>query len=473
MLVLALSLTAALRVRAQPVAVPLPDIVLQNDSTDWGARINTADARLAGHPGIIEVDGGGMIDTQVVVSSGHILRFGPGTWRNSNTAETFLLRDNTALEGHGWDTIIQEPPGDAPLSYFIIRPYATHLDGAAQAANISVRNIQFSGAGISKKPNGSQSTVNTGLLNRGTYEHIWFNKTHGIGLGVGEANVHGNSITAYVTVRDCKFTNVGGGIPPDFPGGGGVSLAIVNGQHIVVTRNTFLDALGNTMLDIEPNSREDPITDVVVAGNVFLQDNSTGVYEPYTYGVVTHNEGGPFGPVAIRNNIFRGYPWHAPDGRWFANNAMIVAIYIDYGGAGPEHDVDIEDNDIKWTSQFPIIVDGASYRIRVVNNRAFMPSNNLVVTGHDNVVARNYVATVASQTPYCFGIEERNGDHNTFVNNVTTGAAFQNNKWIIDPNANPNCAGLKPVILVGPHSVSQGNVIISRPVFRLGAGMSH
>ena len=233
---------------AQLPSTSPPTIQLQDNGTDWGARINAADAQLGTNASVIEVDGGGQIATQIVISSNHTLRFGPGTWTNSNTGnETILLNDNTVLEGHGWDTVIQEPPGNNPLSYFIVRPHATHLDGAAQANNISVRNIQFSGVGIAKAPNGSQATVNTGLLNGGTYENLWFNTTHGIGLTVGETNVHGNAFAANVTVQGCTFTNVGGGIPPHFPGGGGVTLAIVNGDNILVQNNTFIDALGNAV----------------------------------------------------------------------------------------------------------------------------------------------------------------------------------------------------------------------------------
>src|SRR5438309_11383221 len=83
---------------AQLPPTPPPTILLVDDGTDWGARINAADSQLGTDAGVIEVDGGGQIATQIVISSGHTLRFGPGTWTNSNTGnETILLNDNTVL----------------------------------------------------------------------------------------------------------------------------------------------------------------------------------------------------------------------------------------------------------------------------------------------------------------------------------------------------------------------------------------
>src|SRR5207302_1830082 len=128
----------------------------------------------------------------------------------------------------------------------------------------------------------------------------WFNTTHGIGIDVGEINLHGNAFAANVTVQGCMFTNVGGGIPPNFPGGGGVSLAIVNGDHILIQNNTFVDALGNTVLDIEPNTAFDPVTNIDIENNTISQAGTTGVIEPYVYGIVTHDAGGPFGPIIIK-----------------------------------------------------------------------------------------------------------------------------------------------------------------------------
>jgi len=192
-LVLSLLVLASVPARMR-AAAPL-DIVLQNDGSDWGARINAADAQLGGNPGIIDVQGGGHIATQVVIGSNHTLRFGSGRWTNSNVNETFLLKDHTVLEGHGWDTVIQEPPGNNPSSYFVVKPYGTaRIDAAGQVRDITVSNIQISGVDIDKAPNGAQMTFNTGLLADGAFRHLWFNRTHAIGREIGEINTHGNVV---------------------------------------------------------------------------------------------------------------------------------------------------------------------------------------------------------------------------------------------------------------------------------------
>src|SRR5438132_2566515 len=271
-------------------------VSLTDVGTDWGARINAADVSLGATAGAICCYGGGNIASQIVLNSGgsslRTLRFGPNaTWASTVTGdtETILAHDNTLIEGNGWDSILQEPPGSGimpipgtpvllasttggtlatgtyyyqvtaldglnettpsaeasvavtgptgsvsvtwqgswltyvqgvvhykvyrgtssgaenvyylrpltsqttetymdtgatatagtppnvnlarysgPLSYELVRPYNTHLDGAAQVTNISVRNIQFLGM-PGKSPNGIESTVTTGLCNGSAY----------------------------------------------------------------------------------------------------------------------------------------------------------------------------------------------------------------------------------------------------------------------------------------------------------------
>jgi hypothetical protein len=82
-----------------------------------------------------------------------------------------------------------------------------------------------------------------------------------------------------------------------------------------------------------------------------------------------------------------------------------------------------------------------------------MPNNSLSVqlNSHHNTIERNVVATAASQGGYHFGILEMgSADYNFFLNNRTTGDRD-------DPSV--------PVVVVGPHSVSRGNMIIAPPPF--------
>src|SRR5205807_1857277 len=148
--------------------------------------------------------------------------------------------------------ILKECPEPNPGDFSATIMYAG--DGSLQKNDYTVRNIQISGVGVNRPGNGIVGTVLTGLVQGGLFQNIWFNKTHSIGLNIGESNVHSNAVCQDVRVIGCTFTNVGGATPPDYAGGGGVTLAIVNGNRITVDNCTFIDALGNAVIDLEPNT---------------------------------------------------------------------------------------------------------------------------------------------------------------------------------------------------------------------------
>jgi hypothetical protein len=445
----------------EPVASPGDcAIALWDNGTDWGVRINAADVALGGTVGVICCNGGGNIATQIVLNSGasslRTLRFGVGTWTNSvpqsgSGTETILPHDNVLIEGHGWDTILQEAPSSLALSYFLVRPFASHTDGAAQVNNVSMRNIQLSGVGIAKAPNGSQSTVNTGLLNGGTYQNIWFNKTHAIGLTIGESNVHNFATPCRnVVATQCKFTNVGGGTPPDYVGGGGVSLAVIDGDRITISNNTFIDAIGNTMLDLEPNSINDPITNITITGNSFSAELSTGNCLIYGYGIATHHgEGGPVGPITITNNVFRGTIGQdgGSAGQMFAGTFLYIPIYINYGGTNQiTSSIDVENNDIKYCLNYPFIIDHANGNT-IKNNTFYFTNADALIIGNNNVIQGNLVTGVDKQpAANNYGIvESGTSNFNSFIGNTVN----------------------KATVIVGANSTNTGEIIQARPTFTI------
>ncbi|PWT81205.1 MAG: hypothetical protein C5B44_04135, partial [Acidobacteria bacterium] len=75
---------------------------------DIGAKINAADQALGQRPGEIVVQGGGTIATQVVISSGHVLRVQAGTYAAKTAGVPILLKSGSSLIGSGWESIILE-----------------------------------------------------------------------------------------------------------------------------------------------------------------------------------------------------------------------------------------------------------------------------------------------------------------------------------------------------------------------------
>jgi len=544
----------------EPVASPGDDcaISLYDNGTDWGVRINAADVALGGTAGVICCNGGGNIASRIILNTGasslRTLRFGAGTWTNSNTAETILPHDNTLIEGHGWDTILQEPPGDQPLgpptitsisasstggtlatgtyyykrtsldgfgggestpsaevsvavtgptgsvtitypflngaindrfyrgtssggenvyfrqpngsttwtdtgaagtagtppsvntaklsqplSWFLMRP----LNAAGQRTNISMRNIQLLGM-PGKIPNASQATVNTGLLNGGTYQNIWFNKTTAIGITIGETN-NASNVCQDIVMRGCKMTNVGGGVPPDFPGGGGVSCAIVNGNRITIDGNTFIDALGNTIIDLEPNTANDPITNIWITNNYISQEGTTGTVESFCFAFVTHAVIGAYGPILFQGNTLRDSIVETPpgSGKWFPGSGL-NSILLNLDGVSGSGKITIDNNDLRGCYSNCLVIQALNDNT-ITNNHFFM-GGDITVVGTNNTISGNYVSAANDQGDGTINSTIRElagGDFNTLKNNQVNIAE----------------------VIVGTHSTVSGETIVSRPSY--------
>src|SRR2546425_9594991 len=109
-LVLLFVIAAVYGTAAGLTAQTRPRIVKANQfpGADVGAKVNAADRDLGGAAGEILVSGGGRIANQIVVSSNHTLRVGPGTYVSTTSAAPILLKPGAKLIGSGWDAIILE-----------------------------------------------------------------------------------------------------------------------------------------------------------------------------------------------------------------------------------------------------------------------------------------------------------------------------------------------------------------------------
>src|SRR5205807_1307424 len=142
--------------------------------------------------------------------------------------------------------------------------------------------------------------------------------------------------------------------------------------------------------DLEPNTPNDPITNITLTYNFISQEGSTGVVEPNVYGIVTHGTGGPFGPITITNNQLYGTPYQWSGG-WYPTGNLYTAIYLNYGGINTNNH-DVENNYIQWSGA-SIVVAGSNDN-QIINNSVIGPNANLIVSGTNNFVLGNYVASV-------------------------------------------------------------------------------
>ena len=341
---------------------------------DLGAKINAADKALGNAAGEILVRDGGVISTQVIINSGHSLRFTAGTYRIETQLQdegAFLLKSRTAVSGSGWDTIIVEPPKVGWIvfqSYEDIKSKPIHYSGDSQ---IAVSNLQIKGANPATEGSVRQ-TITLGNCHDCHVENIWFNGTSIIGVSAGGSALAGKFADT-VTIRRNQFTRVAG-----------QAVAVVNGRNVIIDSNRFINsgrpgAQGMVPIDIEPNASSDIIQNIQITNNVI---DSRGSEFLHGNGIVVQNGAGTanFGPVVVRGNRIMGGDLVSG-----ISGNIAAGIYI---AAGSEN-VTVSENTIQRVAHGGIRLERTS-RIHVANNK-------LISTGTGGIIAFEVNDTTDSQ----------------------------------------------------------------------------
>ncbi len=324
-------------------------VVYANDypGQDIGAKINAADKALGLKPGEIVVRGGGMISTQVVISSDHILRLMPGTYAATTPNIPILLKPRSSVIGSGWDSIISE--STAPGQFTVISAYNNSVVNGSADADLVIRNVQIKGAnpGFNSAPQAISLGNCTGCL----VDKVWVNGTRSIGIALGGSSSNGN-LAENSKVTNCLFTRVAS-----------QNLALVNGRNIIFEGNRFIASgqtggPGNTNIDLEPNETTDHLENVIIRNNLIDVRDS----EMPTTGngiVVQATTGTPYvGPILVENNRIIGGSIQG-----LITNHLSNGIYV-FGGT--MRNVTIRNNVITRTGQSGISIEGT--RITVTNN---------------------------------------------------------------------------------------------------------
>lgn len=398
--VFALCVIATLAVVAFPQR-PQGRVVTANDfpGQDLGAKINAADRALGTARGEIVVRGGGLISTQVIVSSDHVLRFLPGKYVTRTSAIPILMKSRSTVLGAGWESILME--STAPNQFTVISAYNQSITNGKPDSALVIRDLQIKGAnpGFSSAP----QAVSLGNCSGCTVDKVWINGTRSIGIQFG-----GSSSTGFFAenskVTNCLFTRVAS-----------QNLALVNGRNIVFEGNRFMTAgqvggPGSTNIDLEPNEATDHLENVVIRNNAIDVRNS----EIPTTGngiVVQATTGTPHvGPILIENNTIIG-----------GSNTGVITKVLSNGiyVFGAMRDVTIRNNSITRTGQSGISIEGQ--RIHVLNNKLTDVGGGgipgFVVAGSDNRIIGNTFSANPNQSVDATITIRPGSSRNTFQNN--------------------------------------------------------
>jgi parallel beta-helix repeat protein len=346
---------------------------------DLGAKINAADHDLGTSPGEIVVNGGGTISTQVILNSGHTLRFSAGTYRLATELlweGAFLLKSRTKVIGSGWDTVIIEPPKTGWTvfqSFNDIRAKPAH---SGTDSDISVSNLQIKGANPAVE-GGVRQTVSLGNCHRCRVENVWLNGTGVIGIQAG-GNTSAGNYAAEVTIRKNLFTRVAS-----------QAVAVVNGRDVKIDGNTFKDsgrlndqgtgALGMTAIDLEPNHPNDIIRNIEITNNTIDSTNSGFIHGN---GILVQNSvhTSGFGPVLVKDNTVKGGALNQNGSGFIATGIYITAF---------TQDVKVINNTVSRVAHSGIRLENTT--------RNYVSGNKLISTGTGGILSFEVTNTTDSQ----------------------------------------------------------------------------
>ncbi len=314
---------------------------------DLGAKINAADKALGTGSGEIVVKAGGTISTQVIISSGHVLRFLPGTYVTRTANVPILMKSRSSVVGSGWESILME--STAKDQFSVIMAYNQSIFNGKPDSGLVIRDLQVKGAnpGFHSAP----QAISLGNCSGCTVENVWVNGTRSIGIQLGASPSTGYFAENSKVIK-CLFTRVAS-----------QNLALVNGRNIIFEGNRFLTAgqrggPGSTNIDLEPNEPGDRIENVIIRNNVIdvrkseVPISGNGIVVQATTGTTL------VGPILIENNTIIG-----GSNEGTITNVLSNGIYA----FGAMKDVTIRNNVITRTGQSGIHIDGT--RFLVENNK--------------------------------------------------------------------------------------------------------
>ena len=337
---------------------------------DLGQKINAADRDLGKALGIIRVQKGGIISTQVIISHGHTLTLGRGTYvlkTELSEEGAFLLQSGTRVTGSGWDTVIVEPN---QIGWTVFQSYEdirTPPAGSSVDSNIRITNLQIKGANPAVE-GGMRQTIHLGNCHQCSVEHVWLNGTGVIGVQAGGNSFKGNFADS-VTIKNNLFTQVAA-----------QAAAIVNGRNVAIVGNTFKDsgrkgAQHATAIDIEPNAPSDIAQSIEISDNL-IDSRSSGFL--HGNGIVVQNgaETSNFGPVVVKHNTIIGGAL-TPDESGNIGNAILIINHT--------QDVTVIDNTIQRVSYSGIRLQATT--------RNYVARNKLISTGAGGLLSRGLRAS--------------------------------------------------------------------------------
>jgi hypothetical protein len=399
--------------------------------TDITQFIVDRDLELGPSWGTIDVPPGDHVISgqDIVLHPGHRLHLGAGHYTTGSAFwhATFLMQDDTTIEGDGWDkTIVTEPPG-----YVFAMDYNETIDGQAPGNHrLSVHDMKFVQYPGPTTQLCCPATIQPGDSTEVTVHDVWFDHVHNYGVESGlpqmpPSTAHGGDVRIFRN----KF--VGLGMP----------IAITNSDNFLIADNYFEDTVYG--VDVEPNTgidfaRHGTIINNTGSFSVLIQTEVSGdIVVSYNtlWGAVIYNSD----HVEISHNVFPGY----------SNPAWGMYDTVFLGGA---RRCALEWNDVRDRGYSPVDDNPA---ITLTTSPSFYDGHLNPAT--ENVIRHNHIyaepgfngsATIRERYYYYTAPGTPVPDHNDVQFNT------------LGPAGDPSARDAGRVITMGSHSTGQRNSIL-------------
>lgn len=416
--------------RAAPAALGVP----ARAPVDAAPIIVAADAAIGARPGVIDVPPGDYVisGSEIVLHAGHRLHLGAGHYDPLTPVGhvTFLMQDDTTIEGEGWDrTVIVEP-----ISMSFANDYETTVVSGQGEGNqrLTVHDLRFvrrEGPLISGCCPG---TIGYGNSKDVTVHDVWFDGTVAYSVESGAPALAGGGHGGDLRVTHCRFR------------GQPMPLAVVNTDGFLIADSEFEETFYG--VDVEPNTQWD------VARHGTIIGNGGDSFSVLIQGAVT-------GDILVAHNVLRGIAVFNADHVSIEHNefpAQGAPARVIYGSAylgGAER------ASFEWNTMvdrgWPDLDLNSALTLSVDNNPDFSPHPTILA-----VVRHNSIGVDAGQIGSATIRESRlfdaasgvSPDRNDVSMNVLGPASQQAGAYL--PGR---------VILLGPGSAARGNVFPTAP----------
>lgn len=275
--------------------------ILHTGDDSLTTRVNFVDQSMLGNPVTIKCYPR-TITASTIISEHHGIYFTDGEYPNTcatyggTNKPAIQMKDHTWMDGDPGNIVYESNVINNEWTVYSWNSWNSGFDSAS--TDIRIRNINFRSSDDTLISAANHSTVFFNNTDGAVIENCTFYRTRGYTIIFGGYGTTGN------------FCNNGLALNNRFYEIGNQTLNVTNGKNIRFAGNYFdcRNSVGTstfTVIDLEPNTDDDLIYNVLVEDNFINADDENG-FSKTIYGIAAQTGSGNSQNITIRNNTVFG-----------------------------------------------------------------------------------------------------------------------------------------------------------------------